>query len=389
MKKKVGIVGASGAGIYASLFIARCHPEYEIYLFDHKNVLGKKLLATGNGHCNLLPGELDQKAYRYPDWFELVRDGRSNKDLIRLLLEEGIALKEVNHLYYPESYNAPSFVSFLEKKINEKKIHVCLETEITDYQNKGDVYRLLTSKGVYELDKIVFAFGGKSQSNLGSDGALFGVLEKHGYRINPLSPGLTPIQTKEATKRLAGIRHEGKLKLVVKGKTAYEENGEILFKKDGLSGICVMNAESIWARNGFETAELHLDFYPNLREAELIDKLDYLKSVSKDLYLDSMLVGPLKDYVVEGAKRVYGQGDVVSVAKTLKDLVFHPLRCYGFEDSQVTIGGIGIQQVDESLQSKKEKGIFFIGECLDNDGLCGGNNLAWCLVTALKAKEVI
>lgn len=389
MRKRIGIIGASGAGIYASLFIAKRHPEYEIFLFDHKKTLGKKLLATGNGHCNLLPAQLDKNAYRHPDWFEQVRGEINLEALQDILFAEGISLRNVNGLYYPESYNAPSFVAFLQKRIDEKHIHVSLETEITGYQKSGNMYRLNTSKGDVELDEIIFAFGGKSQANLGSDGSLFGVLSDHGYRIDPLTPGLTPVQTKEATKRLSGIRHEAILKLVSNGKTIYEEHGEVLFKKDGLSGICVMNAESVWARNGFAPAEIHLDFYPEEDEKDLAARLLALKAVVGETYLGTVLVDPLREYVEEGAKRLYGQVNPASIAKVLKDLVFHPLHSYGFDDSQVTIGGIDREEVDENLQSKKEKGIFFIGECLDNDGLCGGNNLAWCLLTALKAKEAI
>lgn len=389
MKQKVGIIGASGAGLYASLFISEAMPDAEIVLIDQQKTAGRKLLATGNGHCNILPQHLNPSAYRYPDWFEDVVKGKTLDDLKTALLDEGIALREVNGLYYPESYHAPTFVDYLVKQIIKRGVRLSLDTKVIDYVRKEGKYILKTSKEEMVFDKLVFSFGGVSQGKLGSDGSLFDVFSKHGYHISELRPGLAPIRTKESTKRLAGIRHEALLSLVEGNDVLYEERGEVIFKKDGLSGICVMNAASVYARKQCKEARLVLDLCPSEDVESLQTRLTLLKAKAGEDYLQSLLVHDLRDYIEAGAKRRFGDADPCSIAKMLKDLAFHPTDVYGFEDSQVTIGGIVRDEVDEYLESKREKGIFFIGECLDNDGLCGGNNLAWCLLTALKVKEGI
>ena len=389
MRQRVGIIGASGAGLYASLFIFEAFPDAEIVLIDQQKTAGRKLLATGNGHCNILPGRLDPNAFRNANWFVEVLGGKTLDDLKSALLGQGISQRQVNGLYYPESYHAPTFVDFLLKQIQSKGIILSLDTKVQDYAKEDGKYTWLTTKGKMTFDRLVFSFGGVSQGKLGSDGSLFDVFKRHGYVISELRPGLAPVKTKEATKRLAGIRHEAKLSLMKNDETFYEEAGEVIFKKDGLSGICVMNAESIWARTSYEDVRLVLDLYPDESVDALSSRLVAAKEKAGDHYLEAVLVNELREYIEAGAKRQFGNIDPASIARAMKNLVFHPASSYGFDDSQVTIGGIAREEVNEFLESKKEKGIFFIGECLDNDGLCGGNNLAWCLLTALKVKEGI
>ena len=389
MGKKIGIIGASGAGLYASLFVSNADKNAQITLIDHKKSVGKKLTVTGNGHCNLLPGELNPSYYRDSDWFKQVLGELTISDLKQVLEDYGISLTKVNNLYYPESYHAPSFVSFLEEKLLQNRVRFQLETHVLDYQMKNGQYEVHTDKGNFYFDKLVFASGGASTPNLGSDGSLFEIFQKHGYKVNKLLPGLAPIKTKESTKRLAGIRHEVCLKLMINKSLAYEEKGEVLFKKDGISGICVMNAESIWARKGCPEGKIILDLYPNESLEHLQERLMRLESISGEHYLDAILINEFKEYVLYGTNRFYGDVRPNHVAEVLKHFIFHPAQPYGFEDSQVTIGGVAKEEVNEYFASKKEQGVYFIGECLDNDGLCGGNNLAWCLLNAMKVKEGI
>ena len=378
---KIGIVGASGAGLYVALMLSLSHPYDQIDLIDQKSVLGKKLLATGNGHCNLLPSKLDCSAFRNEDETKKFFGKTSLNELKSWLFDLGIMLKEVNGLYYPECYHAPTFVSYLEGRLRENKVNLLLNTTVFDYRKHGDGYILSTSAGDLEYDRLIMSFGGKSHPSLGSDGSIFNIIKNHGYQVNAMHPGLTPLKTKESTSKLDGIRHEARLIIQFNG-GQYIENGEILFKKNGLSGICVFNASSCWVRAGKKEASIEIDLFPNLSEEELTETLTGLMKRVGSSYLKSVFPKPLEEYIRFGASRMYGDDTPFSVAKAAKKMVFHPIDTYGFEDSQVTIGGISLDEIDHSFGSKREKGVYFIGECLDNDGLCGGNNLAWCLLGA-------
>lgn len=389
-RMKVGIVGASGAGLYAALLLSYAHPDYEIHLFDQNRIIGKKLLATGNGHCNLLPSKLDRNMFSNPDEFDRLSHGISLEDLKGKLESLGVSLEQVNNLYYPASYHAPTHVRFLEKSLENKGVIFHLDTKILDYQKQGKSWILSSEKGDFCMDFVIFAPGGLSQSKLGSDGSLVQTFKNHGYAISPLHPGLAPIQTKESVKALSGIRHASNCALIVNGKKIAEEPGEVLFKKDGLSGICIFNLESVFVRHYLnEKCEIHLNLFPTMSEEELTLLLEKNRNLFGEDYLYPLLVKPLQEYVIFGAKRLYGNDNCGSIARILKDLTFHICGHYPFEESQVTVGGIQLQQVDDHFQSKLEQGIFIIGECLDMDGLCGGNNLAWCLIGALKVCEAI
>ena len=387
---KIGIVGASGAGLYAALLISYTHPDYEIHLFDQNTIIGKKLLATGNGHCNVLPKQLDRSAFSDPDEFDRLGQGITLDTLKEALESLGVSLTNVNDLYYPASYHAPTHVRFLEKSLQNRGMVLHLDTKVLGYQKNKNSWLLFTEKGEFCMDYLIFAPGGMSQSKLGSDGSLMQVFKSHGYECSTLYPGLAPIKTKESVKSLAGIRHNASCSLVVDGNKVAEESGEILFKKDGLSGICVFNLESIFVRQHVnKNCEIHIDLYPSMPLEELVALLERNQEKIGDDYLYPLLVKPIQEYVIFGAKRMYGNSNCASIARILKNLVFHIADYYPFEESQVTVGGIQLRQLDDHFQSKIEDGIFLIGECLNMDGLCGGNNLAWCLIGALKVCEVL
>ena len=386
---RIAVIGASGAGLYAALFLS-ASTNHQVLLFDKNKVIGKKLLATGNGHCNLLPGDLDPERYSDPSAFSKFLGDRNLGDLKNALESLGIVLTKENGLYYPASYHAPTHVRFLEKSLRKNGVEMHLDEKVIDYQNRNQKYLLVTEKGEICIDLLIFAHGGSSQSKLGSDGSLDGIIAKHGYRLLPKRPGLCPIKTVESTKALSGLRHHAKCSLLRRGNTIYEETGEVLFKNDGLSGICIFNLESIWMRqqdhDGFKIA---IDLFPEITEQELLDRLARLHDRVGDYYLDSLLVKPLQEYVLFAAKRCFGNDDAAAVASILKHLSFHLKDSYSFDESQVTVGGISLDEVDQTLQSKREPGVFFVGECLNLDGLCGGNNLAWCLLNALIIRDAL
>lgn len=374
---RIAIVGASGAGLYAAIFVKRRHPDFKVEVFDRAEKTGKKLLATGNGHCNLLNAKLEGKAYNHPKFI----DGLLAKYPPSVLLDElkdlGIHTLQKGDLLYPLSYSASSYVTYLTSLAESLGVKFRLGVEVTDYQ-VGDQITLITKEGSASFDRVIFATGGCSQPNLGSNGALFNAFAKHGYEIVPLEPSLCPLKTKEKTKLVSGLRHEAKITLLQDGKSVYEEVGELLFKDDGISGIAVFNASAYLARDPSAKYEVVVDFFPTIEEKDLEALLEQISTKNPSNPYGAILEQKLCKYLEFAGKM---QQDS-SFAYTLKNTYFHIEGRYPFAASQVTSGGISIKEIGPDFQSQKEKNVFFIGEMLDIDGLCGGYNLGFALLSA-------
>lgn len=377
----VGIIGGSISGLYAAINVKITHPDYRVYVIEKNDRLLKKIYATGNGHCNLLNANLKPERYSHPDWIAKYLNRYPYKRLCAYLAGLGIPVFAKGELVYPLAYSANSFCRYLIELTNKLGIEVYLNERVIDYGHG----LVRTDKEQRRYDKLIFAIGGKSQSNLGSDGSLFPLLSDHGYHVVPLRPGLVPIKTKQKTKGLKGVRHEGLVRAYAQdGGMVYEEAGEVLFKEDGLSGIVIFNLSSRLARLGGSSFRIAIDFFPDYGLSELEGIA--LRSAVNGACLYTLVEYPLGIYVRNQLKN---PNDLTGFCKALKCLCFDFDGFYPFSSSQVTIGGIGLDEVDEDLMSKREAGVYFIGECLDVDGDCGGYNLAWCLISALTVSEAI
>ncbi len=384
---RIAVVGASGAGLPFAAILLQKHPDWDVHLFDANSKIGKKLLATGNGHCNVLNLKASSRDYNAPEFVEPFFARQPLDKLKKSLFSLGVPLMEIGDLVYPKSYTSCGYVETLTSYVQSKGVSIHLETKISEYFKKENKWVLRSNLGDFDCDKVVFCSGGCSGKNLGSDGNLFDVFKKHGYKLTSFAPGLCPIKTKENTSSLAGLRHPAKVNILKGSQPLYSENGEVLFKKDGLSGIVVFNVQRKLAYLGGE--EVSLDLFPNESLSELCDEINGLLNANPS-FTPAFLPEPLFKYCLVSAKlkELKKNEDVYAFSSLLKNLIFHVSGFYGFEDSQVTIGGIDLNDIsNKNFESKLESNVYFLGEVLDVDGPCGGYNLEWCLVSALCLAE--
>lgn len=378
---KIAIVGGSASGIYLALLLLSKYPRLHVVLFDKEEKFGKKIAATGNGRCNILHHCPSPLRYDHPKIFSGALERYPFPFLVDALASFGVPLKREGDLYYPRSQSAPGLTRFFLQSLRDLGADVRLGTKVLDYKIVGQSIELRLAEGTETFDEIVFATGGKSGKNLGSDGSLFPIFARHGYALTPLFPGLCPIKTMEKHPDLQGVRVDGSLRIVCDGQT-FEEEGQVLFKRDGLSGIVTFNAESFLLKTKApKGSEIHLDLFPEWNEKELAARLraDGVRPYFLETYLPSAVA---KRFASEN------RNGPDALARKLKDWVFHFDCPYGFEDSQVTIGGISWKGMDErTLASTSESHVHFVGECLDMAGDCGGYNLTWCLLSALLVAE--
>lgn len=390
MAMKIGIVGAGASGLYSALLLAKKHPDWSIVVFDKELKAGRKILATGNGHCNLLSADLESRSFNNEKWIAHYVNKYYLYKLPKTLDSFSIYTQQVGSGIYPLTYSAKSFLELLLSLLSKEGVTIKTGEKVLDYKNGEHSVSVETDKGKYEFDFLFICVGGKSSPNLGSDGSFYEILRKHGYQIEEPLPGLSPMKVKERSyvKPLSGLRHECTASLYKDGCYMTKEDGEVLFKDDGLSGICIFNLHSYILRQR-ERANfvISLDLFPNLN---LLEKLQVSYDDLHGDFLDPFLQKPLQKEVL----RQLGRNDIDRSAlplleKTLHELSYHYDAPYPFNNSQVTIGGVKVDEVDHSLRSKKERNVFLLGEVLDVDGVCGGNNLSWALISALVVTEAL
>lgn len=377
----VAVIGAGASGIYYSLLEKERHPEDSITIFEKELKPGRKILATGNGHCNLLNSSIKPEDFNDPEFVKYALDKYPYSYLESVFYKWGIPLLKKDELVYPLSYSAKNFLNQLLRLLGDRGVKLCLGTTISSYKKRKDGY-YLNDKGPF--DKVIFSTGGASSPKLGSDGEIFDEIADHGYDIEPLIPGLCPFILKEKVKSISGQRHKASVTLLINNKDVYKEEGEVLFKDDGISGIVIFNIESRFVRqySNSNDAKLRVDFFPEYSEEDLLKLIKESAKVSKEYMLGFISIETI-NYLLPKA----GKQSPEYWAHALKNIVFTIKDVYDFASSQVTVGGIHLKNLTSCLESKTEKGVYFIGESLNIDGICGGFNLSWALLSALLASE--
>ena len=357
---KIGIIGGGASGVFAAIRIKELHPNYDVVIFERNNKLLKKIYATGNGRCNFANSDSIEGAYSKDFAYPILKEFDHNK-INEYFDSIGIKSRKLDNLYYPYSLSAATVAEKLIDKINQLKIDVVLDAKVDSYNGQKEIF---VNGEKYRFDALVFACGGKSSPQFGTDGNVYSLLESHGYKIEKLSPSLCPIKTKENVNKLDGVRAKAKVTLFDKNKEVYSEDGEVQFRSDALSGIVIFNIAFMINKLNLQanTTTIKIDFVPEVE-----------KDIKKDEY-NSYLNEKLSSYLIKNNIDIH-------------NAIFTYKSFYNFDNSQVSSGGVSIKNVSSSLESKLEKDIFFIGEVLDIDAKCGGYNLMWAFASAEKVAK--
>ena len=352
----IGIIGGGASGSYLAIRIKELHPSFNVTIIERNDKLMKKVAVTGNGRCNYANlGSLDNK---YNNSFaNQILNNLKPQQIVDNFERYGIHPTMIDELVFPVSLSAQTVVLMLNKKLDELGVNVCLNEKVLDYENKNNQFFIKSDKQTHVFDKIVFAAGGKAYPQLGTDGSLFDILKKHNYEIETLSPSLSPLKVKENTKKISGQRVKCLVSLFYKDKLYYSESGEVLFKDDGISGIVILNmSQKINTIVDKTNVKIVLDLAPSK------------KGIKPDRY-EEYVHPKVAAYLIDNHL------DINKVVFTFKAF-------YDFNIAEVSHGGVSLKEITNELESKKEKGLFFAGEILDIDGMCGGFNLMFAFASA-------
>ena len=352
---RICVIGGGASGTFAAIRIKELNPSFDVTIIERNDKLMKKVAVTGNGRCNYANlGSLEGK---YNNKFaNQIINNLKPTEIVNVFERYGIHPTKIDNLVFPVSLSAQTVVLMLNKRLNELGINICLNEKVLDYQISNNKCLIKTDKQEHVFDRMVFSCGGSAYPQLGTDGSLFDILRQHGYQIESLSPSLSPIKVKENTKKVSGQRVKCLVSLLYKDKLYYVEEGEVLFKDDGLSGIVMLNmSQKINELSDKKAVKIVLDLAPNHK-------------VKPNQYLE--FVHPkVAAYLADNNLSIN------SLTYTFKNF-------YDFNVAEVSHGGVSLNEVTNDLQSKKENKVFFTGEVLDIDGMCGGYNLMFAFASA-------
>ncbi len=399
------IIGGGAAGLCAAIRLKQNCKNLKIAILEQLPRVAKKLITTGNGRCNITNRDININRYHGEtvSFAEYALQKYSNTAAEDFFLPLGVPFfYDEQGRAYPYSLQASSVVDALRFAVEELGVETFVETTVYDYNSVRGTFFLNTSKGDF-YGKTVIAAGGLCSGGkaLGSTGGLLSVFKNHGYSTVSTTPAIVQIKTEPTVVRsLKGIKVNADAALVIDKKTVRREFGEVLFCDYGLSGPPILQISRAVERTSGAVSVI-LDLMPEFSFGDIINMLEKRAKNLKNRSLEEFFTGLLNKRVGQAIIKLCGlkMSDSVSTLKTadikaladkIKRMSFKVIGSTGFDNSQVTAGGLDTNSFeDTTMMSKREKGMFAIGEILDIDGDCGGFNLQWAWSSALCAADSI
>lgn len=384
---KVIIIGGGASGLMAAL---ACQKEgSDVVILERNQKLGKKILATGNGRCNFTNVDATELHYNHPYFVKTVFEQMSPKKTLTFFEELGIIPKvEDEGKTYPLSEQASSIVDVLVYEIERLGIKVVYEAKVMKIENHK-VFKITLEQGsTYEADKVILATGGMAMPKSGSDGIGYQLATSLGHKLTPIFPALVKLELESPhLKALDGVKFPSTVELIYEGSSIQSEYGDVLFTRYGISGPTILQisrkANALMQENKEVMIKVCLVNGPDKRDVAKRFSQQSSKTVEMSLIglINKRIIHPLlKELNINPHHLVkdLAKNDLNQLINLLFDWRFKVIGSKDFDDAQVTAGGIMIHDINpQTLESKIVKGLYFCGEILDIDGLCGGYNLQW------------
>lgn len=395
------IIGGGASGLAAACVLGQ--RGLRTLVLEKEARVGRKLLATGNGRCNLL-NTGTPAYYGQPAFAEKVLAACPAWEVLRFFGGLGLTTREeVDGRVYPATGQAASVLDVLRFSAEEGGARILTGVTATEIRPCEKGFEVFTRKGdCFFAPRVLAAGGGKAAPRLGG-GGMYKQLEKLGHRVTPLRPALSPLETdRESVRGLRGLRLPAVCVLRDGSQSAAAAGGEVLFTDYGLSGICVMQlsrkAGELMDRG--RPVRVEIDFspllfpplgdkgggFPEVSAGDSAPVLAFLQQRAQRLSPSRLLVGAVPRPIADRL----GELPTPRIAELLSAWPVRVTGVRGFEQAQVTAGGVDTKDVDPlTLGSKLVPGLHFAGELLDVDGDCGGFNLLFAWASGILAARAM
>lgn len=395
----IAIIGGGASGMAAAISAAE-NRENHIYLLERQSRVGRKLLSTGNGRCNLTNTLAAPQNYhgQEPAFAVPALKRFPPEKVLGFFSALGLlTAEEYGGRVYPLSGHAGSVLDTLRLALQKPNIELFTGAEVSAVTRRGGGFRVRWAEGELEAGRVIVACGGCAGSKLGGVMDGYNILKSLGHSRTALYPALTQIRTEpEYPRALKGVKADGGIRILRGSTVLAQGGGDLLFTDTGVSGTAAFGLSRCAATAG-EGLSLSIDFF---RDYELSDLEKYLaerRAACPAIPANSILTGAAQSrlgqmlcrYAGVGGgmtARELGGGERKALAAAMKDFRLKITGVSGFESAQVTAGGVKTSEFDpNTLESRIVPGLFACGEVLDIDGDCGGYNLQWAWASGLLA----
>lgn len=355
--KTIVIIGAGAAGLACASKLSIEQVEANIIVLEQFNRSGRKLLASGNGRCNISNRDMD--CSHYNTFHPTVAKILATFDPVVFFGRLGMFTKYEGNLLYPYSNQALTVKNaLLHSMHNVSIIEECFVKKVIPQNSQ---YQIKTSQGNYLADYVVIATGSCASMLSGKDN--YDIVKELGLKMVPLYPSLVQLKTAPAYKQLKGVRTKCAVSLYVEKQCIETVRGELLFNETGVSGICVMQLSRHYYKFLDKEVTLHIDLLPDYSKEEVKAMIKERQKTLKSIYLAGIFNNKLATLLE------------VLPSVDYKDWCFQVVGTKDFTNAQVMHGGVDLSQVNENLECKNYPNLYIVGEVLDVDGDCGGYNL--------------
>lgn len=392
--RTVAVIGGGASGMMAAVTAAS--EGARVILLEHKDRIGKKILSTGNGRCNFTNIHQEPICYHSEDsmfpW-EVVERFNAQA-VISFFLQLGVYSKNRNGYIYPNSDQASAVLDAFRMELDRLKVEIRTGVECREIRPGKKGFTVLTDQGPVRADRVILCAGSKAAPTTGSDGSGYDLAKKLGHRILPVLPALTALKCEEKFfKSIAGVRANGSVSIWSGGECIAKDTGEIQLTDYGISGIPVFQVSRYASKLLYEKKETDavLDFMPDFTKEQTNAFLRARAKTRPDKSAEMFLIGLFHKKLCDlwirlseiPRQRKAGElteDEIARLTDLIKEFRVRVRETNPYDKAQVCCGGVDTREVNpETLESVYVPGVYFAGEILDVDGMCGGYNLtfAW------------
>ncbi|GAA0079239.1 NAD(P)/FAD-dependent oxidoreductase [Clostridium sp. CTA-5] len=392
------IIGAGASGLMAGIIAKDL--GIDVALIEATDRIGKKILTTGNGRCNITNSKISYPYINFHsknnNFLNEILNNFTIEDTKSMFLSLGLPLIELeNGKMYPKSLQASSVIDIFRMALEDKNIPIYTNSKITDIK-KSKKFILYTKNEDFKefsCNKLILSCGGKSAPKTGSDGSGYKISKSLGHKIIEPLPGIVQLKLDYPyLKALSGVKFDGEASIIIDGVVVRKEKGEILFTDYGISGppILQLSSHASDALYKGKNVTISVDMFPDESKEEIEDFIYTHFSIFNYREISSSLIGVINKKLIStilkdiGVTNIHISCDEVdwkykkALIDRFKKWDFKCIGTNGFSNAQVTLGGIDVDEIcPTTLESKKVKNLYFCGEILDVHGDCGGFNLQW------------
>lgn len=395
------VIGGGPSGMTAAIIAAR--KGKKVCILEHQDRIGKKILSTGNGKCNITNMDMGPHCYNSnsnEDFFGVIEKFGPN-EIIDFFKGMGMLTMDKNGYIYPRSEQASVVLDTLRFEL--ERLGVTVYTGATQTKiAKNNNFMVSFNSNKITSDKLILACGSKCAPKTGSDGSGYVFANNFGHKIIKVIPALVQIICAEDFyKELQGVRCNANLRVTTNSETVVTEQGELQLTGYGISGIPVFQLSRTIKRliDRKQSPVVYIDFVPEYHENDLIDFISKSVKTNLNSEISQILSGILnkkianvivKECSIKPSTRCedIDSDKIRRIVSKIKSFTTIPKDTNGFDNAQVCAGGVELSDVDlNTMESKLVKGLYFAGEILDVDGRCGGYNLTWAFASGKLAGD--